>query len=118
MTSPPIAPDRALDMLGLAARAGSVVSGTGPVRDAIRTGRAAFVVVASDISRNTAEKLIPLLRHAQVAWVRRFERVTLGAAVGRAPVAAIAVLEPSLAARVQALLGQGHEVDSEEPFRR
>lgn len=98
-------PDRALGLLGLAARARAVVVGTERVREAVRAGRVRFAVVAADAASGTTEKLVPLFRRAGVPFVRAFDRARLGAAVGRAPASAVGVTEGPLAARLQELLG-------------
>jgi ribosomal protein L7Ae-like RNA K-turn-binding protein len=74
-------PDPVLQLLGLAARAGAVASGTGQVRDGVRAGRVRFAVVAEDLSP-----------------------VELGRASGRSPLAAVGVTDRGLADRLETLL--------------
>ncbi len=92
-----------LRLLGLAARAGAVAAGTGPVRDSVRAGRAVLVLVAVDASANTRDRLMPLMAALGVRPVEGFSRDELGRAVGRAPVAAVAVEDRSLGARIREL---------------
>lgn len=101
---PKTSPDPALQLLGLATRAGAVVPGTERVRDAGRSGQARLVVVASDLTATGRDKLIPLLEGRNVPHVVRFTRAELGAAVGRGPLAAVAVTQPGFADRLKALL--------------
>jgi ribosomal protein L7Ae-like RNA K-turn-binding protein len=96
-----------LRVLGLAARAGAIVPGTERVREAVRAGKALFVVVAADVSENSGDKLVPLLTSRGVRHVVRYDRLELGAAVGKSPLAAIAVTDPSLAGRLAELAGTG-----------
>ena len=49
--------DRLLSFLGICRRAGKVVIGNDPVREAIETDKAFLVMVASDISGNTLKKI-------------------------------------------------------------
>ena len=49
--------DRLLSFLGLCRRAGKLVIGNDPLREAIETGKALLVLVASDISENTLKKV-------------------------------------------------------------
>ncbi len=49
--------DRLLSFLGLCRRAGKLVIGFDPVREAVETGKAFLVLVAADISANTLKKL-------------------------------------------------------------
>lgn len=97
-------------MLGLAARAGAVVPGTERVREAVRAGRAFVVLVASDLSDNSRDKLLPLLEARQIPYAIVSDRNALGGAVGRAPLSALAVTEKKLAERVLELLNTSDAV--------
>ena len=50
-------PDKALSMLGLAARAGRIVSGEFTVEKEVKSGRAYLVLIAEDASENTRKKI-------------------------------------------------------------
>lgn len=90
-------------MLGLAARAGAVVPGTERVREAARSGELHFVLVAADASDNSWQKILPVLQKRNIEHVVVLDRVTLGGAVGKAPVSAIGITEIKLASRVREL---------------
>jgi ribosomal protein L7Ae-like RNA K-turn-binding protein len=96
--------EAALRLLGLAARAGAVLSGTERVREAARAGTLRFVVVAGDISANTRDKLIPLFEARNVRYREIATRAELGDAVGRAPASALGITDAGLARRVADLL--------------
>ena len=100
----PGAPDALLRMLGLAARAGAVVPGTERVREAARSGTLHFVLIASDLSDNSRNKLLPLFDARQIPYAIVSDRDALGGAVGRAPLSALGITERKLALRVQELL--------------
>ena len=93
-------------MLGMAARAGAVLPGTERVRIAARSGALHFVLVATDASENSSDKLLPLLQARQVPHAVVFSRVALGGAVGRAPLSALGITEEKLARRVIQLLNE------------
>jgi ribosomal protein L7Ae-like RNA K-turn-binding protein len=97
-------PDRVLGLMGLAARAGGIVSGVERVREAARQGRLRYVVLARDASANSREKLFPLLLATRVPMADRFDRAELGDAVGRGPVSAVGVTDATFAARIRALI--------------
>jgi ribosomal protein L7Ae-like RNA K-turn-binding protein len=101
------APEKSLAMLGMATRAGALVPGTERVREAARSGTLQFAVIADDASDNSRGKLLPLLEARGIPFVVRFDRSELGAAVGRAPLGAVGVLDRTLAARLRALLRDG-----------
>ena len=102
-----VAPDAALRLLGLAARAGALLPGTEPVREAARRGSLHFALVAEDTSDNSLDKLLPLLAKRGVQHVMRFTRDQLGAAVGRAPLSAVGITTQSFALQLQNMFGNG-----------
>lgn len=99
-----VAPDALLRMLGLAARAGAVLPGTERVREAARAGALELVIVASDASDNSRDKLVPLLEARRLPYAVRFTRDELGGAIGKAPVSAVAITDKKLASRVKELI--------------
>lgn len=96
MTSSAPSPE-AIGFLGLARRAGAAVVGLEAVRQALRDGGAQLVVLAGDAAPGQLHKLEGLLanRDVPVRWMDRQD--DLGAAVGRAPVSAVAVMKRSFA---------------------
>ena len=103
----PEAPEPALRLLGLAARAGALLPGTERVREAARRGTVHFAVVAADTSDNSNDKLLPLLSRRGVPHVVAFTRAELGAAVGHAPLSAVGITQASLARQIAAALESG-----------
>ena len=95
----------ALQLLGLARRAGGVVSGTDAARRCVRAGEAHLVLVAGDASSVQLDKVRNAMRNRPIPWGTLGDRATLGSAVGRGPVSAVAVTTPSLAERLRAQLG-------------
>lgn len=95
-------------MLGLAARAGAAIPGTDRVREAARSGSLHFVLVASDLSDNSRDKLLPLLEARRIPYAIVSDRDALGGAVGRAPLSALGITEKKLAERVRELLAETH----------
>ena len=98
------AADRVLGLLGMAARAGAVISGTDRVREAARGEGVRLVLLARDASANSREKLVPLLTARGISHVIRYDRNELGAAIGRGPASAVGVMDRKLADRLQVLL--------------
>ena len=90
----------ALQILGLARRAGAVASGTDATRRSIRQADARLVLMAEDASPAQLDKIKRTMRHRMVPQVFLGDRATLGAAIGRAPIAAVAVTDASLAGRL------------------
>jgi len=94
--------ERVPGLVGLAARAGAIVWGTERVREAVRAGKVTLVIVAGDASDNTRSKLVPLLLAHGVEFVERFDRNSLGEAIGKGPVSAIGLTRAEFAAQIRA----------------
>ena len=96
-------PDRALGMLGLAARAGAVTIGTGATRAALQQGDVRLVVMAGDGSPRTEEKVARLARGTGVPVVVGPDAAALGARLGRGAVQAVGVVDTGFADGILAL---------------
>lgn len=90
---------RALSTLGLARRAGQVAVGFEQVRSALRTGRAAVLVAASDGAADGRQKLRRLAPDLPV--IVAFSSAELGAALGRESLVHVAVAPGGLAQRLR-----------------
>lgn len=69
-------------LIGLAKRAGRVSCGEAACKDAIRFGKAKFVIIASDASENTAKSIENSCKYYGVYCCRAADKETLGKAVG------------------------------------
>lgn len=92
-----------LGLLGLAARAGALVTGTEAVRSEVRDGKVQCVLLASDAAPGQRSKLIPLLDARGVRHYTGFSRAELGRAIGRSPASAIGITNAGFARRVDEL---------------
>lgn len=105
-------------LLGMARRAGAVVSGTGSTRRAVKEGRARLVLFAQDASETQRDKVMNLLRHGQTPRATVGTREALGSAVGSAPVSAVAVTDKGFAKELVARLGAESGIPVENGTRR
>lgn len=99
--------EKILRLVGLGIRGRGAVVGVERVRENAKNGKLAFAVVASDASKNSLEKLLPLLRARRINFIEVPSAVDLGAAVGRDKTAAIGVLDRQLANGIRALTRTG-----------
>jgi ribosomal protein L7Ae-like RNA K-turn-binding protein len=95
---------RVLDLLGLSARAGTLITGTDSVRQAVREARVHRVFLAEDAAPGQRQKVEPLLQARGVPSHILFSRVELGSAVGRSPVSAVGITDTNLARRLGELI--------------
>lgn len=93
-----------MPLLGLAHRAGKVVSGEEPVVREIQNGRAKLVILAKDASHNTSKKITDKCLYYRVPLRYADTRETLGRAIGKEARVTAAVLEAGFAEKLAALL--------------
>lgn len=79
--------------LGLAQRAGKVASGDQGIWNTLKKGRARYVLIAADASQRTVEKIQRWCDANQVPYGKRLDRARMGAALGKAPRAAVILLD-------------------------
>src|SRR6185437_7489889 len=101
-------------LLGLGVRGRGVVVGVKQVREAARKNKVSLAVVASDASRNSVEKIVPLLNARRVRFLEVPSAAELGAAVGRDQTAVVGIVDPQLAAGVRELMSSGSPRATEE----
>jgi ribosomal protein L7Ae-like RNA K-turn-binding protein len=95
--------EKILRLLGLGVRGRGVVVGVDRVREAGKNGKLELAVVAMDASKNSLEKLLPLLNARRGNLIEVPSAAELGAAVGRDQAAAVGVLDRQLANGIVAL---------------
>jgi ribosomal protein L7Ae-like RNA K-turn-binding protein len=95
---------RLLGLVGLGVRGRLVVVGVNQVRDAAMKNKLVLALVATDVSKHSTDKVVPLLRARRVTMVEMPSAAELGAAVGREATAAIGVVDRELARGMQALV--------------
>lgn len=96
-----------LGLVSLGRRAGSVVVGTSGVRAALQRGELALVMVASDRSVRTDEKVLRLATARGVASIVGPSADELGRCVGRGSIQAVGVRDADLAAGIRDRAAEG-----------
>lgn len=86
-----------LRLIGLGARGRLVVVGVDQVRSAAQRGKLEIALVAPDASRNSLDKVVPLLKAKGIEIIEGLSASQLGAAVDRDSVAVIGITDPALA---------------------
>jgi len=105
---------RMLRLLGLGVRSRGAVVGVQQVREAARRNKVVLAVVAADASRNSLDKIVPLLNARRVRFIEIPSAVALGAAVGREQTAVVGIIDRQLAAGVRELAASAQSRDHEE----
>jgi ribosomal protein L7Ae-like RNA K-turn-binding protein len=99
--------DRILRLVGLGVRSRGVVVGTERVRDAAKSGKLVLAVVATDASKNSLDKLRPLLEARRINFIEVPSAAELGAVAGRDKTTAVGVIDRQLANGISALTRTG-----------
>lgn len=88
---------KALSNLGLAMRAGKLVTGDEAVLKAVRSAEAKLVILAADASDNTQKKFRDKCGTYDIPLVITMDRETLGASIGKESRVVLAVTEQGFA---------------------
>jgi len=88
---------KVLGLLGLGVRGRLVVVGAERVRIEALKGAVRFAVVASDVSRHSLDKVLPVLRARRIDVLEWPSSAELGEAVGRETTAAVGIVDQALA---------------------
>ena len=100
---------RELSLLGLAAKAGKIVSGEFATENAVKSGKAFLVLVAEDASDNTRKKFKDMCTYYEVPFYRSGTKEELGSAIGKEYRASLALTDENFAvAMVKKLEKTGH----------
>lgn len=73
------------------------------VREAAKSNKIVFAVVATDASSNSLDKIVPLLNARRVRFIEVPSAAELGAAVGRDQTAVVGITDRQLASGVRDL---------------
>lgn len=92
--------NKAYSMIGLATRAGKIVSGEFSTEKAVKDGSAYVVLVAEDASDNTKKLFLNKCAHYKVPVKIFGTKVSLGAAMGKEFRASAAVTDRNFAAQI------------------
>ncbi|MFV0559771.1 MAG: YlxQ-related RNA-binding protein [Enterococcus sp.] len=94
---------KVLNLIGLAMRAGKVVTGEGLTVADIRKNKAEFVFVASDASENTRKKIKDKSSYYKVPYTDQFLQTELSQAIGR-PRMVLGITDRGFAKRIEELI--------------
>lgn len=99
-----------LSLLGLAAKAGKVVSGEFATENAVKSGKAFLVLTAEDASNNTRKKFNDMCTYYKVPLYTIGSKEELGTAIGKDYRASLGVTDENFAvAMVKKLENMRHQ---------
>ncbi|WP_066635287.1 L7Ae/L30e/S12e/Gadd45 family ribosomal protein [Desulfolucanica intricata] len=95
-------------LLGLACRAGKLVSGDLAVKDAIGKGKVKLILVAGDASKRTGDSFKKMATKYKIPMVEYPSKIELGIALGKTPRSVAAITGDDFARGVlRAMKGEG-----------
>lgn len=106
-------PDRVLSMLGIAAKAGKIVSGEFATENAVKAGKAFLVITAGDASKNTAKKFRDMTDFYRVPFASYGTKDSLGRCIGKDYRSSLAVTDEKLAENIHNKIQLAEAVSAE-----
>ncbi|GIP46624.1 ribosomal L7Ae/L30e/S12e/Gadd45 family protein [Paenibacillus sp. DXFW5] len=100
-----------LSGLGLAMRAGKLVTGDEIVLKAIRSGEAKLVILAGDASANTQKKFRDKCGTYKIPLMIGFDRETLGGSVGKPERVVLALIDQGFTELIRKAILKTSEVE-------
>jgi ribosomal protein L7Ae-like RNA K-turn-binding protein len=94
-------------LVGLGVRSRGAVIGVDRVRDGAKKNKVAYAIVATDASRHSLDKIIPLLNARRVRFVEVPSAAELGGVVGRESTAVVGIVDRKLATGIRELVESG-----------
>lgn len=98
---------RLLRLVGLGVRGRGAVIGVEQVREGAKKNKVAYAVVATDASRHSLDKIVPLLNARRVRFIEVPSAAELGGAVGRDTTAVVGITDRQLAKGIRELVESG-----------
>jgi ribosomal protein L7Ae-like RNA K-turn-binding protein len=95
---------RIMALLGLAQKAGKIVSGEVAVEHAVRAGKAKLILVAADASDNTRKNYFDMAKFNNLTCHEVLSKDQFGTAIGKPPRAALAVNDAGFSKAIKATL--------------
>ena len=89
-----------LQFLGIANRAGALISGTLLCEKALKKKQGKLLLLATDVAPEVAEKMRYLAHVADIPIIKAYPKAALGEAIGKSQRAAIIVTDDGLANRL------------------
>ena len=99
--------DKLLSLLGIAQKAGKIVSGGFLCETAIKSREAKLVIIAEDAQKNTVSTISNKCTFYHIPYSFYGVKETLGHAIGKQERSCVAVTDQGLADSITKLLGSG-----------
>ena len=89
--------DKLISLVGFAMKSRNLISGESLVVQSIQSNKAKVVLLAVDASKNTEKKITDKCQYYNVPIIKKFNRTTLGHAIGKDERVVIAITDDGFA---------------------
>ena len=93
--------DPILRLLGLSARAGSLIFGAACAEEAIKKGRGSLLMIAHDAGNNTRRQMNTLSDRTGIPLITYGDKFSLGKATGQTEKAVLLLTDANMASEIQ-----------------
>ncbi|VDN45919.1 K-turn RNA binding protein [Petrocella atlantisensis] len=93
-------------MIGLAMKAGKVLSGEFSVETGIKNSSVLLCIIASDASDNTKKKFTNMCAYRQIKMITLGDKISLGKAIGKEYRATIGIVDEGFANAILSKVGE------------
>ncbi|MGN0362172.1 MAG: L7Ae/L30e/S12e/Gadd45 family ribosomal protein [Bilifractor sp.] len=95
---------RARFMISLSMKAGRIAAGSFAAENAVRSGKAALILVSQDASGNTKKKFHDMAVYRNIPFHEFLTKKELGALIGKGERSSVVITDPGLAGQIHRLL--------------
>ena len=88
-------------LIGMAYRAGQVVSGAEAVEQSLKRGKCRLVIISEDIAANSRKQILGVCERRQVSWISVGDRYALGASMGKEYRVAVGINDSGFAGAIE-----------------
>ena len=96
--------NKAFSMLGLASKAGKIVTGEDTIRNAIRKGKVKLLIISEDASQNTQKRFLNAAAHYSIEYVVWGHMDDLGKYIGKNARSVVAIVDDNFGRIIKDLL--------------
>lgn len=98
--------------IGLARKAGAIVTGEGLTEMSLKKGKACLVIITEDASHNTRKKIETALYNSNIPLIEFGQKEKLGRSLGKSFLSVISVTDRGFADRIRELIEQNENKDN------
>ena len=96
--------NKAFSMLGLASKAGKIVTGEDTIRNSIRKGKVKLLIISVDASQNTQKRFLNAAAHYDIECIIWGQMDELGKCIGKNARSVVAIVDDNFSRIIKELV--------------